>query len=332
MNAPLVCEVTRGTMVESRHDVHAVIFDAGGVRAAWGDPGLMLFPRSAIKFMQALPLVESGAADKLNLSDAELALASASHSGEPTHVDQVSAWLGRLGFGVDDLGCGAHMPYDDHSAEEMIRSGMRPSRLHNNCSGKHTGFLATARHLGETAQGYLQADHPVQKRLYDILTEFGEEDLGHSGRGVDGCGIPVYGMTLHALARAAQKMAAPGAFVTSRRDAIGRILSAVRAHPYLVAGRGRFDTDVMRAAGGSLASKGGAEGVHVAILPDGGLGIALKAADGNKRAAEAAMGWLLAQLGVISGSAADDLETHLRPVIRNAAGDIVGALRIAEPT
>jgi L-asparaginase II len=329
MNAPLICEVTRGTMVESRHSVHALICDSGGVRAAWGEADLMFYPRSAIKFMQALPLVESGAAEALKVSEAELALASASHSGEPTHVEQVAAWLQRLGLGADDLGCGAHMPYDDQSAEEIIRAGTRATRLHNNCSGKHTGFLATARHLGEAERGYLQSDHPVQRRLYDILTEFGEEDLGGTGRGVDGCGIPVYGMTLLALARSAQKMSAPGGFAASRRDAIGRILAAVRAYPYLVAGRGRFDTDVMRAAEGGLATKGGAEGVHVAILPDQGLGIALKAEDGNKRAAEAAMGWLLTQLGVISQSAARDLEAHLRPVIRNAAGEAVGSLRIA---
>jgi len=326
---PLICEVTRGTMVESRHRVHAMVCDASGPVKTWGDPDLMFYPRSAIKFMQALPLVESGAADAHKVDIAELALASASHSGTATHVNAVCAWLKRIGLGADDLGCGPHLPYDVHAAHDLIRAGTPPTRVNNNCSGKHTGFLTTALHLGESTEGYLDPDHPVQRRLYDILVAFGEQNLADTGRGRDGCGIPVYGMTLTALARAAQKMADPAGLGEQRGTAVKRVLAAVMAEPFMVGGPERFDTDVMGALGGKAATKGGAEGVHIAILPEKGLGIALKAEDGEKRAADIAMAYLLTEAGVIDEAESRKLGRHLKPTIHNAAGDAVGTVRVA---
>ena len=328
-NDPLICEVTRGTMVESRHRVHAMIADADGVRAVWGSPDLMFYPRSAIKFMQALPLIESGAADKFAVTGPETALASASHSGASEHVDGVAAFLKRLGLDADALGCGAHLPYDMEAAHALVRQGLAPTRLHNNCSGKHAGFLATALTLGETTQGYLDPDHPVQKRLYDILTDLGGEDLAGTGRGIDGCGIPVYGMTLRALVRAAQRMADPHSLGAVRGGAADRVLDAVSTHPYLVAGRGRFDTDVMTAFDGEIATKGGAEGVHVAILRKHKIGIVLKTADGEKRAGDVAMAWLLEQVGVFNDARRKKLQAHISPRIVNAAGTVAGTIRIA---
>lgn len=326
---PLICEVTRGTMVESVHRVHAVAMDPSGIVRQWGDLGLMLYPRSAIKFIQGIPLVELGAADAWKISGEETALACASHSGERTHVDAVNNWLQRMGLGEADLACGAHLPYNELSAHEMIARGEKPTRLNNNCSGKHAGFLCTARHLGEPTEGYLDPDHPVQKRLYDLLVDFGGEDLSGSGRGVDGCGIPVYGMTLGALARAVQKMAAPTGVSEQRGQAIERILAAGMAHSYMVAGRGRFDTDAMTALKGTVATKAGAEGVHIAIVPSQGLGVALKVEDGTKRAADVAMGWLLDQFGLLDDASRKEIDRHLNPVVANAAGDDVGIIRIA---
>lgn len=326
---PLICEVTRGTMVESRHRVHAMVCDASGPVKTWGDPDLMFYPRSAIKFMQSLPLVESGAADARRVNVAELALASASHSGTPTHVDAVAAWLKRIGLGADHLGCGAHLPYDITSAHALIRADQSPTRLNNNCSGKHTGFLTTALHLGEPTQGYLDPEHPIQRRLYEILVTLGGQNLADTGRGLDGCGIPVYGMTLTALAQAARKMADPSGLGEERGKAVKRILSAVMAEPFMVGGPDRFDTDIMGALGGKAATKGGAEGVHIAILPEKGLGIALKAEDGEKRAADVAMGHLLVEAGVIGQEESRKLAKHLQPTVYNAAGDAVGAIRMA---
>lgn len=325
---PLIVEVTRGTMVESVHRVHAMIVDASGAVECWGDPDLMFYPRSAIKFMQALPLIESGAADAYDLSGPEMALSAASHSSAPEHVDTVKAWMTRLGLDESHLGCGAHLPYDEHAAHDMLRAGESPTRMHNNCSGKHSGFLSTAMHLGEPLEGYLDPDHPIQKRLYDILSDFAGESLEGTGRGIDGCGIPVYGMTLSGLARAAQRMAAPRDVSEDRGRAIERILSAATANAYFVAGRGRFDTDVMNALNGTVATKGGAEGVHVAVIPDKGVGIGLKTEDGNRRGGDVAMGWLLDRLGMIDDAARIAIKDHLAPRITNAAGDDAGTARV----
>ncbi len=330
MSDPLICEVTRGTMVESRHRVHAMVCDATGPVKTWGDPDLMFYPRSAIKFMQALPLIESGAADAHHISVAELALASASHSGTKLHVDAVAEWLSRIGLGHDDLRCGPHLPYDVSSAHDLVRDGDEPTRLNNNCSGKHTGFLTTALHMGEPTEGYLDPDHPIQRRLYDIMTTLGGQDLADTGRGLDGCGIPVYGMTLTALAMSAQKMADPSNLGEARGKAVRRILAAVIAEPFMVGGPARFDTDVMLALNGKAATKGGAEGVHVAVLPEKGLGIALKVEDGEKRAGNVAMGHLLMEAGVIGADESLALCEHLQPTIYNAGSDSVGFIRIRQ--
>ncbi len=316
-------------MIESRHRVHAMICDSSGPIKTWGNPDHMFYPRSAIKFMQGLPLVESGAADAHHVAENELALACASHSGTAAHVTTVADWLERLGLGVEHLGCGAHLPYDIEAAHDIIRAGAEPTRLNNNCSGKHAGFLTTALHLNEPTAGYLDPDHPVQKRLFDILESFGEESLADTGRGRDGCGIPVYGMTLRALAKAAQKMSEPKGFDETRGPAATRIIKAVTTHPYMVGGPGRFDTDVMTALGGAVATKGGAEGVHIAIVPAKGLGIALKTEDGEKRAGDVAMGWLLMEMGLIPALMQQTLTAHLKPTLRNAGGDEVGTIKIS---
>ncbi len=315
-------------MVESRHRVHAMICDASGPVKTWGDPDLMFYPRSAIKYMQCLPLVESGAAEANGLTTPELALACASHSSTETHIQAVAAWLARIGLDESDLRCGPHLPYHDASAHAVIRAGTTPNRLFNNCSGKHTGFLTTALHLHEPVEGYIDPDHPVQKRLYDILVQLGGQGLADTGRGIDGCGIPVYGMTLTALATAAQKMAAPDGLGDIRGNAVERVLNAAMAEPFMVAGPDRFDTDVMKALSGKVATKGGAEGVHVAILPGKGLGIALKTEDGERRAGDVVMGWLLQEAGMIGAKEAKLLQPHLTPTVTNASGDRVGEIRI----
>lgn len=328
MPDPLICEVVRGTMVESRHRVHAMVCDTSGPVKTWGDPDLMFYPRSAIKYMQSLPLVESGAADAHGLNIAELALASASHSSTETHIHAVAAWLSRLGLDERHLRCGPHLPYDEASAHTLLRTGDSPNRLYNNCSGKHTGFLTTALHMHEPVEGYLDPDHPIQKRLYDILVQLSGQDLADTGRGLDGCGIPVYGMTLTALATAAQKLATPTGLGERRGGAVKRILAAAMAEPFMVAGPSRFDTDVMTALAGKAATKGGAEGVHIAVLPEKGLGIAVKTEDGERRAGDVAMCWLLSEAGVINDKETKRLQAHMRPKVVNAAGDDVGHIRI----
>ena len=329
-SVPLV-EIWRGELLESLHRGHAVVCDGrGDIVESWGDPETVIYPRSSAKMIQALPLLSSGAADRYGLNTEQLALACASHNGAAIHTDRVSAWLDQLGLGESDFRCGPQEPADIPARNGLILAGEEPCQIHNNCSGKHAGFLTTAKHLGEPTEGYLDPDHPVQKRLHDILVDFGGEDLVGTGRGIDGCGIPVYGMTLGALARAAQRMATPTGVSEERGHAIQRILKAGMTYPYMVAGRARFDTDAMGALDGRVATKAGAEGVHVAIVPSKGLGIVLKVEDGAKRAADVAMGWLLDRYGFLNDAARQGLAAHLTPTITNAAGDKAGIIRIAD--
>lgn len=327
---PLMIDVTRGAMVESCHRGHAVVVDGNGhVLHAWGDVEKVVYPRSAIKPLQALALVETGAADVFGLSDKELALAAASHGATPEHTDLAARWLERIGLGPEALECGGHEPMDEAAANEMIRKGVSPGPIHNNCSGKHIGFLTTARHLGEPVAGYTGPDHPVQQRMVSILAEMGGCDLSQAPTGTDGCGIPVYGMPLLAMATAFARMAAPGGLPPERQAATKRIIAAMTAHPRLVAGPGRFDTIVMEAVG-TLVVKTGAEGMYGGILPGLDMGIALKIEDGAKRAAEVAMAAILKFLGVIDDPAEKVLAAYFDASVTNAKGVAVGSIRMAD--
>jgi L-asparaginase II len=336
-DAPVTVEVTRGTLVESRHRVHAVVCDgSGAVVHAWGAPEMEIYPRSAIKPLQTLALIETGAADRWRLTDERIALACASHSASEAHNMAVEAWLDDLGLSEGDLECGAQMPADELAARALIRRGAQPTRIHNNCSGKHAGFLATALHMGEDTHGYIGHDHPVQQRLYAVLSEMGGADLSETARGVDGCGIPVYGMPLAALARAMARMADPAASLTGvRAQAAERIVQSMAKHNFMVSGRGRLDHAAMSAGIGVakrtgakvFATKTGAEAVHAAILPEQGLGVAVKAEDGTKRASDTLMAHLLNFLGALDGGGRSDMAPFLETTILNAAGEPVGAVR-----
>ena len=327
---PLTVEVTRGGMVESCHRGAAVVMDAkGNAVHAWGEIERIVYPRSAIKPLQALAVVETGAAEAFAVTDAELALASASHSGQPQHMDVVLAWLKRIGFGANDLECGAHEPLDPETTKARVRAGESPGPADNNCSGKHAGMLTTAKHLGEETAGYTRPGHPVQQRLRAILTDIGGADLSQAPEGTDGCGIPVFGMPLSAMARAMARMADTGGLEAGRAEAAGRIVTAMISNPLLVSGRGRFDTIAMEAANGAFAVKTGAEGVHGAILPRLGLGVAVKIDDGARRAAQVAMAAILDYLGVLDGEAKVALAGFLETPVLNEKGERVGEIRMA---
>lgn len=324
---PFLVDVARGAMIESRHRGRYVVCDAdGAIVAHGGDVDAPVFPRSAIKFLQALPLVESGAATAFALSQAELAIACASHGGEPRHVDTVAAWLARVGLGVDDLECGAHMPSAAAAAEALIRIGAKPTALHNNCSGKHAGMLNTCRHLGEPTRGYVRPEHPQQRRVVAVFEAMLGLDLARAPRGVDGCSLPQIAVPLVALAGAIARFGAPDALPRRRAEACRTLAAAILAEPFMLAGTNRFCTRAIEACGGKAVIKTGAEGVYVAAIPAKGLGIALKIDDGAARAAEIAMGHLLlAHAGLGDGERAK-VETLTTPAIVNAAGLGVGTM------
>ncbi len=327
---PIIAEVTRGGMVESRHRGSLAVVDAKGrVVEAIGIVDEPIYPRSAIKPLQAILLVESGAADRFQVSDSEVTLASASHNGEPMHVEAVRAWLQRIGLSENDLECGAQLPGYAGVAHELIRSGIAPTALHNNCSGKHTGFLTVARHLGVPTKGYIEPEHPVQRLLFKLFEELCAADLSRRPRGRDGCGIPVFGITLAEMARALAQLADPEGLAPTRAGACRRIVRSVAANPLLIAGTGRFDSKVIAGTGGAILVKGGAEGVHAAALPTQGLGIALKIEDGAGRASGVALGQALVHMGAITPEQAQGLASELAAPLKNWVGTHVGDIRPA---
>lgn len=320
---PMV-EVLRGGRVESVHMGHAVICGPdGAIVDAWGDPAAVIYPRSSCKMLQALPLMESGAADAL--TPAHLALACASHSGGAIHTELAARWLADLGLSDADMLCGCHEPWDRAARDGLIRSGAAPCPLHNNCSGKHTGFLMLNQHMGGAAD-YVDPDHLVQRAILQAFEEVTQETS--PGFGIDGCSAPNFATSVTGLARAMAMFAAANPEGDSRQRAAVRLHRAMAAHPDLVAGKGRACTDLMHAMKGQATIKFGAEAVYVAILPGKKLGIALKIVDGGARAAEAAMTALLIRAGVLDASQPAAL-ARLNGEMRNWNGLNVGQVRAA---
>lgn len=319
---PLV-ETTRGPILESRHFGHAVIARSNGeIVEAWGDPDKIVLPRSSAKMLQALPLLESGAGS--HLTSEQLALACASHCGEQRHVDHVSAWLADLHLDEAALKCGPQASRDDALAEAMIRQGTAPSRLHNNCSGKHAGFLTLSKHLGATLD-YVDPEHPVQKAVRAAFEETCDEES--AGFGIDGCSAPNFAASLRGIARAMAVFASAGGAATARDSAMVKLRDAMMTYPELVSGKGQACAAFMAAAKGAAAVKTGAEGFYVAVLPKQGLGVALKIEDGATRASEAAMAALLVRLGLVEAKD-PEIARFLAPRIRNWDGLDVGGVRV----
>jgi len=294
---PVLVEVVRGAIVESRHTGAVAIADAEGrLLLALGDVNRPVFPRSAVKALQAIPLVESGAADAFGLGEEELAVACASHSGDCVHLDAVRSLLAKAGLDESYLACGAHWPVSERAMRELMHAGQRPEAIHNNCSGKHAGMLAAAVHLGFNPRGYERQDHELQLIIAGIISETCGIALNQSGIGIDGCSVPTWALPLAAMARGFARLGTGKGLAAERAFAAKRLIGACFAAPVLVAGEGRFDTIVMTALAPSVFVKGGAEGVHCAALPDLGLGIALKIDDGAKRGAERALAEVIAVL------------------------------------
>lgn len=324
--SPVLAEALRGPFTECLHRGAAVIARPDGeIVEAWGDPDRTILPRSSVKMLQALPLVESGAADAAGLSSEHLALACASHRGAALHVERVRRWLADLGLDETDLRCGPQMPGDPAAAKALTCGPDAPDQTHNNCSGKHAGFLTLARHLG-AGPDYIDPDHPVQRAVRAAFHEMTGDDpaLGHA---TDGCSAPNFAASLRGLARAMARMARPAeSLPPPRAQAAGRLVAAMAEHPALVAGEDAACTGLIRALEGHGVAKTGAEGVYTAILPALGVGIALKIDDGATRASECAIAALLVRLGA-ADPAHPEIRARLAPELRNRRGLRVGAIR-----
>ena len=317
-------ELWRGGLLESSHAGHAVICDARGqIVESWGDPGQIIFPRSSCKMIQALPLLESGAFDAAGLTEAHAAFACASHWGSALHTTMARTWLEGLGLGEADLRCGSQEPTDKVERNRLIRADEQPCQYHNNCSGKHSAMLTMTRHL-KGGPEYTEIDHPLQVQIKQAFEEVTDEPS--SGWGVDGCSAPNFATSLHGLARAMGRFAGATGTGDRRDHAMHRLTRAMAAFPELVAGDTACDTELMRATDGRVTLKGGAEAVHVAIIPALKLGVALKITDGSYRASDAVIAALLVRLGGLDAGH-KYTRKRLNPVQKNRRGLETGVLK-----
>jgi L-asparaginase II len=326
MSEPMV-QVWRGEIVESLHHGDIAIVDTkGNLLWSFGDPYRVTYARSSAKPWQAIPLVESGAADYFGMTDEELALSCASHNGEMSHVDKVRAFLSRIGVPETALQCGAHPPYHAASYESALKAGQDITAVHNNCSGKHSAMLALAKYLGTDLDTYLNRDHPIQTRILDAVSDITEVPKDQIHIGVDGCGVPVFGMPIANMAQGFAKLARPDGEPEPRRRTLTRLRDAMMAHPHFVAGTGRFCTALMEAADGAIVGKAGAEGVYCAGLVEHGIGICVKVDDGNGRGSYPAVVEALAQTGLMPQTLIDSLSAFHQPQVKNHQGTLVGRL------
>jgi len=333
---PLV-EIWRGPLIESRHRGHVVAADRDGLVMAYlGAPETVTYLRSSAKPFQCIPLISSGAADRFGFNDKEIALACASHNGEPLHTETAAGMLRKIGLDESALKCGIHEPFSHEVVRSQREKHELPNVLQNNCSGKHAGMLALALHLGAPIETYDAIDHPVQQMIVNTIAQFSDVSVDDIIIGIDGCGAPVFGVSLLAMARMyARLVHPPKAFDEETREACRRIVSAMNTYPEMIGGglTERLDTEIMRAAHGRVVSKVGAEGVYTAgILPckewPHGLGLAFKIEDGeDRRARPTVVIESLRQLGVLTGEAYDAVEQFSSFQIRNHRGDLVGEVR-----
>ena len=328
---PILVEVTRGDMVESFHrGAIAVVSATGETVAEYGDISRPIYPRSAIKPLQTMVLVESGALERYALRDQHIALACASHSGQDSHVDAIRQWLELLGLDETHLECGVHESVHRATRNDMIRRGIKSTALNNNCSGKHAGFISVALHNNFPVEGYTNRTHPVQQQVFQTLEELSGESVREAPAGLDGCGIPVTGMSLRGIAMAFARMAAANFTSNTRRACVKRIRSAMAQFPELVGGENRFCTVVPAITENLALVKGGAEGMYAGMTSNcDGLGFALKIDDGSRRAAEVAMGWQIETHCNLTQSQLLRLKPWFRPEVKTVAKKHAGVVRPA---
>ena len=325
--------VTRGPLVESVHAVAACAADAdGNVALALGDVDARVYLRSTAKPFIAAEIVRSGTAAYFGFDDRELAVIAASHGGEPFHVAAVRGILEKIGLGPEALQCGAHPPSYEPAAAALAAAGVAPSALHSNCSGKHAGLLAMCAHVEADPATYLDATHPVQRRVLAFCGRLCDEPLETLTLGIDGCGIPVFATSLRRAARAFARFATLDGLGDADAAALLTVRDAMSAQPAYVAGTGRFDTALIAQTRGRIVGKAGAEGVHGDALQREGLGLALKVIDGNRRAVPPATMALLTDLGALDGGERAALKDFASVAVANVAGRLVGTVEARPDT
>ncbi len=326
--AEILVEVRRGELVESYHRGHiAVVNSKGELIHSVGDPNFISYWRSSAKPVQAIPVIESGAYEAFKITPKELALFCASHSGEEIHVDTVLEILHKIDLGSDQLRCGSHIPYNKEAAAKLQELGQKPNTLHCNCSGKHSGMLVVCKQNNYPLDDYTNINHPLQQHLLELIAEFCNYPKGKIVVGIDGCGVPVYGLPVYNWALAYAYLADPGVLESNRIKTIEIITNAMITHPEMVGGTDRICTDLMRVGKGNLVAKAGAEGVYCVGIKDQGLGFAIKMEDGNPRGRGPAVIEALKQLGALDEQQLEQLKEHHYPENRNHRKDLCGVVK-----
>ncbi|WP_404455160.1 asparaginase [Virgibacillus necropolis] len=324
-------QVYRGDYIESTHDVHiAVVTAKGDLLAYYGDPHRLTFARSSMKALQAVPIVESHALEEYDLTEKELALFCASHSGEPFHRKSVEDVLNKIHLEEKHLQCGTHIPRDIDSYNKLIKSGKELTPFYSNCSGKHSGMLAGCVKQNMDVDTYREVSHPYQQQIIDVISDVSSYEREKIMTSVDGCGVPVHRIPLYNLAMAFGRTASPNDWddgEPKRKKALGQISNAMVNFPEMVAGTDRFDTDLMREYQGRLVAKGGAEGVHCFGDRQTGIGVAVKVADGNARGTSVASMQVLHELKIGDQSVWDQLETYYHAPVLNARKEKIGEIK-----
>jgi L-asparaginase II len=321
--------VFRGEYLESTHDIHvAVVNAAGELLYSYGDPDRLTFPRSSMKPFQAVQLIETGAAEAYQYSAADISLSCASHSGEHFHRRTVLGILSRVGLEEEHLQCGTHIPRDMESYKQLIREGKDLTPVFSNCSGKHSGMLASAVHMNEDIQTYREINHPLQQRILDVIEDvcsFPKEQIQIS---VDGCGVPVHQLPLRNAALGFARLAKPEEYTQGKRaETLKTICEAMVQHPEMVGGTNRFDTDLMREFGGRIVAKAGAEAVQCLADTETGIGIAIKVEDGSPRATSVVTMEVLRQLNIGTEEIFAKLEEYVHAPVLNARNDQIGVIK-----
>ncbi len=325
---PLTVEVLRGSLVESQHRVMVVVVDERTTPVMyWGNTDYLTYPRSAIKMLQALPLIESGAAEAFNFENRHICLACSSHRGEKNHLVGVAEMMKAAEIAETQLACGGHLPGSEAAAHEMIRKNQTPGPICNNCSGKHAGMIATCLHLKENPQGYEKYDHSCQIRVRKVLSETMRIDLNKAYYGIDGCGIPTYAVPLQNMAIGMMALINPKES-DARKAAAQKIIGAIKEDSFYLSGTDDFTSDIIQKTQGNCLIKNGAEGVFCGVLPSKGQAFAVKAEDGASRAAQAAVAFLLQKLGAIKAEEVAKLKKYFEPKVKNWSGLEVGSIRV----
>lgn len=330
MEVEKLVEVTRGELVESVHSGVVVVVDKNmKVVARVGNPGSLTFIRSAAKPIQAIPVVESGAAECFNLDNEDIALITASHSGEMEHIRIMNKIMEKISLPKEALQCGTHWPLNKKSAKDLIKQGNKPDVYHCTCSGKHAGMLVLCKYMGWDLDEYYLPDHPVQNMMCEAISDFAQVNKDEIIIAVDGCGVPVFALTIENMAKIYARFGADEGFSEQRKKACKRIKEAMVEYPFLVAGTKRLATDLMQATKGKVVAKDGAEGVFCAAVPSQGLGFACKISDGSSRALGPVVINVLDQMGMLTKDEKKALINHSKVLIKNYRGENIGEIRSA---